>query len=121
MALYIDRERKKLGGVIAGFSTATGASVTLLRVVFVVLFFFSYGSLFFLYILFWIFLPIKPVTPGTTTTVIITEKEFLKSGGVTMLNPDEVIKMKCASCGFLNNVRRGDTSKVCVACDNALT
>lgn len=60
--LYRDGNNKMLGGVVAGLSAYCGIDVTLLRVIFVILFFVSVFWSFLLYLIAWAIIPLAVTT-----------------------------------------------------------
>lgn len=60
--LYRDGNNKMLGGVVAGLSAYCGIDVTLLRVIFIILFFVSVFWAFLLYLIAWAIIPLAVTT-----------------------------------------------------------
>jgi len=56
-ALFRDMDRSMIAGVAAGLAHYIGLDITLMRLIFVVLFFVTHGSFFLIYLLLWIVMP----------------------------------------------------------------
>lgn len=128
MSLYIDKENKMIAGVIAGFAKFFKLNVTVLRIAYVLIIIALIagvisapisGFLIFTYLLCWVLMPkVKTdedkmkMETGLTGKIVDQVKEF--KGDL------DIIQIKCKSCGFVNNVKKGEKSKICTACDAAL-
>ncbi|MDE5418560.1 PspC domain-containing protein [Labilibaculum sp. DW002] len=81
--LYRDPDHRVFGGVASGISAYFGIDVVVIRLIFVLLFFFGYGFSFLLYIILWI------VVPKATTTA---QKLEMKGERVNISNIEKSIK-----------------------------
>ncbi|RZT97322.1 phage shock protein C (PspC) family protein [Ancylomarina subtilis] len=81
--LFRDPDHRVFGGVASGLSAYFGIDVVVIRLIFVLLFIFGYGSSFLLYIILWI------VVPKATTTA---QKLEMKGERVNISNIEKSIK-----------------------------
>lgn len=81
--LFRDPDHRVFGGVASGISAYFGIDVVVIRLIFVLLFFFGYGFSFLLYIILWI------VVPKATTTA---QKLEMKGERVNISNIEKSIK-----------------------------
>ena len=83
--LFRDPDHRVFGGVASGISAYFGIDVVVIRLIFVLLFFFGYGFSFLLYIILWI------VVPKATTTA---QKLEMKGERVNISNIEKSIKVE---------------------------
>ncbi|HBB48450.1 MAG TPA: hypothetical protein DCZ44_02315, partial [Flavobacteriaceae bacterium] len=98
--LFRDEENKYLGGVASGLGHYLGVDCLWIRIIWLLLFFFSSGTFFMIYILFWILVPVAKTT---------SDKLKMKGEPINISNIEKRVKEGYEK--FSDNVKSVDYDK----------